>query len=344
MPIFSHVLVATDLSVTSWHALQSAADLASRLGARLTVLHVVTPRPYPYPVPPSDRAIEDARSQLADEVASLGGGAEAMLREGSPAEGIVSAARDIGADLVVVGSRGDRGARRALLGSVAEHVMRLSPVPVLTVHPWRFENRDEAARALEAATSHLRAVSPAVIAISRGALVIAAAIGRRFDEAPDLLLATSVGRDGALFGGICEEGTVCLAPEELERAPRDPARDVAFAKAQKLLAEESTALRGSHWIGDVWHRTVLVVADALDEPWSVLAACDVLRRHGASRLIVVTPVVTGAASATVERAVDQLIALYRTNDVTSGLGFYRDGRPIGLRAASRCLRSGSAAP
>lgn len=281
--------------------------------------------------------MEMARGQLEDEVAALGGGAVPVLRAGSPADEIVSAAEEIGADLVVVGSHGHRGVRRALLGSVAENVVRLSPVPVLTFHSWHFESRAEAARELAAATDHLRAAAPAVIAVSRGALVLAAEIGRHFGEAPDLLLATSVARDGVPFGGMCEDGTVRIDPEELARAPSDPDRDLALANAKKLLSAESTALRGSQWIGDVWHRAVVLVSDAIEEPWSILAACDALRRQGASPVIVAAPIATWVAAATLEGAVDQLIVLRTTNAVPDGLAFYRDARPLSRRAAVRCL-------
>ncbi|GAB7019387.1 universal stress protein [Halostagnicola bangensis] len=55
------------------------------------------------------------------------------VREGRPAAEICSYVRDIDADLVVTGTRGRHGENRLLLGSVAERVVRTSPVPVLTV-------------------------------------------------------------------------------------------------------------------------------------------------------------------------------------------------------------------
>lgn len=56
------------------------------------------------------------------------------LREGTACCEICSGASELSADLVVVGSQGRRGLRRAVLGSVAERVVRTSPSPVLTVH------------------------------------------------------------------------------------------------------------------------------------------------------------------------------------------------------------------
>ena len=57
------------------------------------------------------------------------------LREGNSAEGISAAANEIGADLIVMGTRGNTGLKHVLLGSVAERTIRLAPCPVLTLHP-----------------------------------------------------------------------------------------------------------------------------------------------------------------------------------------------------------------
>jgi nucleotide-binding universal stress UspA family protein len=59
--------------------------------------------------------------------------ATGVVRLGSPWEQILEAAQELGADLIVVGSHGRTGVARALLGSIAEKVVRLSAVPVLTV-------------------------------------------------------------------------------------------------------------------------------------------------------------------------------------------------------------------
>ena len=56
-----------------------------------------------------------------------------FVRLGAPWEEILSVATERGADLVVVGTHGRRGFAHALMGSVAERVVRLSTIPVLTV-------------------------------------------------------------------------------------------------------------------------------------------------------------------------------------------------------------------
>jgi nucleotide-binding universal stress UspA family protein len=59
---------------------------------------------------------------------------EGVFKVGSPFEQILAVAAQEGCDLVVLGTHGRRGIAHAALGSVAEKVVRLCPVPVLTVH------------------------------------------------------------------------------------------------------------------------------------------------------------------------------------------------------------------
>ena len=57
-----------------------------------------------------------------------------MLKQADAREAILEAAQEVSADLVIMGTHGRRGIARVLIGSVAEAVVRASPVPVLTVH------------------------------------------------------------------------------------------------------------------------------------------------------------------------------------------------------------------
>lgn len=81
--------------------------------------------------------MEAAAQQLLAEsqtlAASLGVAAETLLRRGDAAAEIVSSARAVGADLIVMGTHGRAGIPRFILGSVAAGVLRTSPVPICTV-------------------------------------------------------------------------------------------------------------------------------------------------------------------------------------------------------------------
>jgi nucleotide-binding universal stress UspA family protein len=142
MPTFRRILVATDFSEASGAALRLAADLARESGGDLTVQHTCEVPLYAYsemamaPVDLLEPVIAVARQKLDDEVAALRGrcpGVRGILKVGVPWEEVLAAAAEVAADLVVVGTHGRRGVTHALLGSVAEKVVRLSTVPVLTV-------------------------------------------------------------------------------------------------------------------------------------------------------------------------------------------------------------------
>ncbi len=337
MPTFRHVLVATDFAPASAHTLRIAADYSSCLGARLCVVHVIVPPPFPYPASLSDQARETGRVRLEDTVALLGPRVHGILREGFAAAEIVAVASEIGADLVVIGSRGRRGIPRALLGSVAEKVVRLCPAPVLTVPPWRFEDRVEAGRELATWVSHLREASPAVIATSLGGVVVAAEVARIFGDTPALLLATPVHHDHVLLGALCEDGTTRMESTPLALSIAAPERDRAVLSAKALLSAEATELRGSPWIADVWRREVVVVCDVLDEPSTALVVCDVLRRQGATRLVVAAPAASKLARAALESVVDELIFVHLADDASVS-SIYHDEQPVTLYEAARCLR------
>jgi len=140
--VFRHILLATDLTPTSERAHESAASLALIFGARMTVLHVY--------LPPALVASASALTSV-DLVGPCGDGAQAqldrlvwrlrqkrirsesVLRCGMPCEQIVRLVYEVGADLVVTGTRGRHGIAHAYYGSVAEKVVQWSPVSVLTV-------------------------------------------------------------------------------------------------------------------------------------------------------------------------------------------------------------------
>lgn len=142
------ILVATDGSEDAALAVQVAGDLAGRAGAGLEMIHV----PQGLPLRPGQshpahseqmarehadqrrREVEQAIGSQASEAEAAGATvARTYLREGRPAEEIADLAGEIGADLVVVGSRGLGTIKRLLLGSVAEGVVRLATQPTLVV-------------------------------------------------------------------------------------------------------------------------------------------------------------------------------------------------------------------
>lgn len=141
------ILVATDLSPCSAAALDHADRLAAALGATLDVLYVWNYTPvYAQAMAgaePPDNVMHSIEQAAQDKLARFVDAAEqsgvtihrSLLRPGKPASEIIQAATDGGYDLIVTGTHGRRGVARMFLGSVAEHVVRAAPCPVLTVHP-----------------------------------------------------------------------------------------------------------------------------------------------------------------------------------------------------------------
>jgi len=144
MDEFKHILVPTDFGDAAKRALEMAADLAKQYGGSLSVLHAYEiplplgaypggpPLPAEYSVTFRDAAQRRLDQTVADVQKRLPG-AKGVLACGVPWEQILEVAAREHATLIVMGTHGRKGLKHALLGSVAEKVVRLSPVPVLTV-------------------------------------------------------------------------------------------------------------------------------------------------------------------------------------------------------------------
>jgi nucleotide-binding universal stress UspA family protein len=139
---FKHILVPVDFGEPSQRALREAIALAQRFGSQLTIVHVYEIPAYvytgaPYVTTDLFGPIEDAaREQLKKtltEVQAKVPGAKSILRRGAPSNEILAAIEEERPDIVVIGTHGRKGVSHALLGSVAEKIVRLSPAPVLTV-------------------------------------------------------------------------------------------------------------------------------------------------------------------------------------------------------------------
>ena len=144
MLTIQRILVATDFTETSDRALDFGVELAKKFGASVTVIHA-------YQIPAMGFADggyiagAEVAAQLAtagqsrldavvDNKKTSGVPMQGILREGVPWEEVNSVAKEVDANLIVIGTHGRRGLARALLGSVAENVIRTSTTPVLVIH------------------------------------------------------------------------------------------------------------------------------------------------------------------------------------------------------------------
>jgi universal stress protein A len=138
------LLVPMDFSDTAKKALQYALPLAAAFEAEVLLLHVVPPCTLPADLgylPPevavgAREILNFAREELARlcaREARSGTRCRADVRQGSPWQEIVAAARETSTDLIVLATHGRTGVQHVLLGSVTERVVRHAPCPVLVV-------------------------------------------------------------------------------------------------------------------------------------------------------------------------------------------------------------------
>jgi nucleotide-binding universal stress UspA family protein len=142
------ILVPVDYSDRCRHALSYALFLADKLGAAVDVVHVwdrpayvpetmVIGKPGTKPKSLADLIRENAEADMSEFLANLpvpsGVTITHHLESGEPASTLLETAKKAGTDLIVMGTHGRTGVRHFLLGSVAEKLVRLSTVPVVTV-------------------------------------------------------------------------------------------------------------------------------------------------------------------------------------------------------------------
>jgi nucleotide-binding universal stress UspA family protein len=145
MEPIKRILAPVDFSSCSEMAARYAVDLAEKLGAEVTLFNAYFfPVAIPFPdgsayIPTAESVAELATSTmhqlraLRDKVQRAGVRIELASGEGPARQVIPSVAQDRKFDLVVVGTHGRTGLAHAVIGSVAEAVVRHSKVPVLTV-------------------------------------------------------------------------------------------------------------------------------------------------------------------------------------------------------------------
>jgi nucleotide-binding universal stress UspA family protein len=143
---WKRILCPIDFSDASRAALEAVAELSKRYGARVALFHAYPVPGYTFPdgsFVASSKMLEELAEQAnrhMQEWKELAGKlgiaqVETATAIGEPAHEILAFAKAQQADLVVIGTHGRTGIQHALMGSVAERVVRRSTCPVLTVRP-----------------------------------------------------------------------------------------------------------------------------------------------------------------------------------------------------------------
>ncbi len=157
MSIFpTKILLATDGSAEAASAARTAADIAAMTRSELHIVLVESSTAYigmgppeiaDVPAPVQEELDQEAQRLLDAQVRQIeadgGTVTRAHLRVGRPDVEIVALAEELGSGLVVMGSRGLGGIRRALMGSVSDSVVRHAHCPVLVVRREQPRRKDE---------------------------------------------------------------------------------------------------------------------------------------------------------------------------------------------------------
>jgi nucleotide-binding universal stress UspA family protein len=142
--MYKRILIATDGSDKSNLAAQEGMDLAKALGAEILALNVINEVVIASAVRQLGANRKDVEDKLtesgkkaADAIKKMGDAAgvkvDPIVRMGSPAQMVIDVARNEGADLIVMGSHGESGASKLLIGSVVQKVLYWATIPVLVV-------------------------------------------------------------------------------------------------------------------------------------------------------------------------------------------------------------------
>lgn len=137
------IVAAIDFSDATSQVVETAVAQAKAFGASLHLVHVLEPEPAytaygftPDEFPAMHAFHEEARKRALSRLEEVGGDTEGIRRhlaEGSPLHALLDYVKEVGADLVILGSHGHGMVASLLLGSVAEGMVRKAVVPTLVV-------------------------------------------------------------------------------------------------------------------------------------------------------------------------------------------------------------------
>jgi universal stress protein A len=134
------IFVPIDFSKISQKALEYAVPLAKQFEAKITLLHVIEPLPYPmdltyvsmgesFPIEPLEKELNTlAKKTIEPQLLK-----EVIVQVGTAFEVIINVARDCEADLIVITTHGHTGLKHVFMGSTAERVVRHASCPVFVV-------------------------------------------------------------------------------------------------------------------------------------------------------------------------------------------------------------------
>jgi nucleotide-binding universal stress UspA family protein len=227
-PMIRNILFAHDFSPSAERAFAYGVDLVERTGAALHVVYVqeTSLGPFvkgnPSPLPGEEQLQHRVQERVRNTLASYSLGLDddsvscEAERSGAIAPALVEIAEERGSDLIVMGTHGRRGVRRALFGSVAEEVLRTAPCPLFTTRP-----EDDDAEALIPAAVERIVVPIDFSESSRTALQYAARLASVYDTAMTLVHAVELPSIPTVY----QVEFSGLSPAEIEERAQDVLED-----------------------------------------------------------------------------------------------------------------------
>jgi type II secretory ATPase GspE/PulE/Tfp pilus assembly ATPase PilB-like protein/nucleotide-binding universal stress UspA family protein len=166
------ILVPVDFSEYCSIASAKAWHLAEKHDANVHLLHVLTETPYSFPTPESQRTKVRRSQENLDRLLPPWGEMQQqvfrLVRMGNPYEQIIEYAQQKCIDLIIMGTHGRSGVSRAVLGSVADRVVRSAPCPVMTVRADPSRDRIEEAISFEEIETPADELLPGLDLVKRG--------------------------------------------------------------------------------------------------------------------------------------------------------------------------------
>lgn len=195
-----------------------------------------------------------------------------------------------------------------------------------------FVDRQDAGEQLAARLEHLRGLNIVVVGLPRGGVPVAAQVAEALDAPMDVCLVRKLGVpfQPELAMGAIGENDVRIVHEELVRAARVSEEEFAAVERRERAALERMrrCYRGDDEPLDVAGRIVVAVDDGLATGATAQAACEVLRRRGAARIVLAVPVGAPEALERLRGTADQVVCAHAPSDLMAISLYYAQFPPV----------------
>lgn len=196
-----------------------------------------------------------------------------------------------------------------------------------------FADRIDAGARLAERLEHLRGDDLIVVGLPRGGVPVAYQVARRLGAPLDVIIVRKLGvplQPELAMGAIGEDGVRVLSDEVITRIGVGEPEIVEVEKRERVeLERRAQRYREGRDRTPVDGRVVVVVDDGIATGATARAACQVARRHGASRVILAAPVAPRDWSGRLAGAADEYVAVETPDEFWAIGEFYRDFRPTG---------------